>query len=209
MKRHTLDIMFSVGGVAIAALLVVFGFVLKAQGDFARVYVGDQLASQEIYFTPAENLSEEEATSTCLVQYGTGDETARLMVTGKQAECYANEFIGLHLRASTAGMSYAQLGTPQRELRAKVEEAKANSDPSLPDLETQLATVNSQRETAFRGETLRGLLLTVYGFSILGEKAALGATAAFAGAGVMLLLSIAGFIHAFRTSKSDANMAVH
>jgi len=49
----------------------------------------------------------------------------------------------------------------------------------------------------FKGETLRGLLLTSYGFSIFGEKAALAAMLSFLGALVMLLASIAGFIHAF------------
>ncbi len=208
MKRRTLDIMFSVGGTAIAVLLVVFGFVLKTQADFARSYVADQLSSQAIYFTPAENLKEEEAQSACLVRYGTGDEAVRLMTTGRQAECYANDYIGLHLESAAGGLSYAELGAPQREMRAQVDEAKANNDPTLPDLETQLATIDQQRDTAFRGETLRGLLLTVFGFSVLGEKAALSADVAFVGAGLILLLSVAGYIHAFRTPETEPFAAV-
>jgi hypothetical protein len=203
VKRRTLDIMFSIGGVAFAALLLVFGFVMQGQADFATTYVHDQLAEQKIFFTPSANLSEEEAQSACLVEYGTpSDQAARQMLTGKQAECYANDYIGLHLAAATGGMSYAELGGPQRELRTKVADAEAANDPALADLQAQLAAVDGQRDTAFRGETLRGLLLTTYGFSILGDKAALAATVAFIGGAVLALLSIAGFIHAFTTPKS-------
>jgi hypothetical protein len=126
------------------------------------------------------------------------------LTTGAQAECYANSYIGLHLRNATGGLSYAELGGPQREARAKVAEAQETNDPALPELQAQLAEIDGQRETAFRGETLRGLLLTTYGFSILGEKAALAGTIAFSAAGLMILLSAAGFVHAFRTPKSVA-----
>ena len=50
--RRTLDIIFSVGGVALAVLLAVLGLVLKSNADFAKNYVHDQLAAQKITFTP-------------------------------------------------------------------------------------------------------------------------------------------------------------
>ena len=53
----------------------------------------------------------------------------------------------------------------------------------------------------FKGETLRGLLLTTYGFSVLGEKAALAAMIAFFAAAILLLASGAGFIHALTTQQ--------
>lgn len=56
----------------------------------------------------------------------------------------------------------------------------------------------------FRGETLRGLLLTSYGFSIFGDRAYQAALVSFGAALVLLLASIAGFIHAFTTSKERA-----
>ncbi len=202
MKRRTLDILFSAGGLGVAILLLVFGVAMVSQANFAQSYVSDQLSQQQIYFTPAENLSAEEAQSACLVQYGQGDEAARLMTTGAQAECYANDYIGLHLDNATGGLSYAQLGTPQRQLRAQVQEAQDTNASNLEDLQAQLAQIDAQRDTAFHGETLRGLLLTTYGFSILGEKAALAATVAFIAAGLLAGLSIAGFVHAFRTPET-------
>lgn len=56
-------------------------------------------------------------------------------------------------------------------------------------------------------ETLRGLLLTVYGFSAIGEKAGLAANIIFGLAGLMAILSIAGFVHAFITPKEKVVFA--
>ena len=57
MKRRTLDITFSVGAVMLAGLLLVLGLVLQNQADFAKSYVKDQLAQQQITFTPADKLA--------------------------------------------------------------------------------------------------------------------------------------------------------
>jgi hypothetical protein len=48
----------------------------------------------------------------------------------------------------------------------------------------------------FKGETLRGLLLTSYGFGEFGVKAGQAATVAYLAAALMALLGIAGFVHA-------------
>jgi len=44
-------------------------------------------------------------------------------------------------------------------------------------------------------------LLTSYGFSIFGEKAALAGMLSFLAALVLLLASVAGFVHAYSTPK--------
>ena len=128
----------------------------------------------------------------------------QLLTTGKQAECYANDFIGLHVKASADGMTYAELGAPQSALRAQVAAAQAANDPALPELQKQLTTITAQRETVFKGETLRGLLLTSYGFSVFGVKGEQVATVAYGAAALLALLSIAGFAHAFTTPKDKA-----
>jgi hypothetical protein len=199
MKRRTLDTFFSIGGLAISLLLLVAGLVLSANASFARTYVADQLSQQNINFKPAATLTDEERQQPCLVQYA-----GQKMTTGKQAECYANHFIGLHLESTANGMTYAELGTPQSALRTQVAEAQKNNDPTLADLQKQLADVTAQRETVFKGETLRGLLLTTYGFSEFGTKAGQAATVSYIAAGLLFLLSIAGFIHAFRTPTTEA-----
>ena len=86
---------------------------------------------------------------------------------------------------------------------ASVADAKKANDPNLATLEADLAKVTGQRETMFKGETLRGLLLTTYGFSVLGEKAELAALVAFFAAAILILASIAGFAHALSTPRNQ------
>ena len=199
MKRRTVDLVASVGGLLIAAILLVGGLVLSANASFAKTYVADQLGQQNITFPAAEELTDEEQATACLVEYA-----GQPMTTGKQAECYANNFIGLHLQGIAGGKTYAELGDVQSELRAQVAEAQEAESPDLADLQAELQTVNQQRDTVFKGETLRGLLLTSYGFSELGAKAALGATVAYIGSGLMFLLAVLGIWHAARTPSTQA-----
>jgi hypothetical protein len=198
MKRRTLDVLFSAGGLALAGLLLVLGLVMTSNANFAKGYVKDQLSQQKIVFPGADALTKEEAQAPCLVKYA-----GLQLTTGKQAECYANEFIGLHVKAAAAGLTYAELSTPQGELRDKVAAAQATNDPALAGLQKQLADVSSQRDTLFKGETLRGLLLTSFGFSVFGVKGEQVATVAYLVAGLLALLSLAGFAHAARTSKRE------
>ncbi len=197
MKRRTLDILFSTGGVVLAGLLLIVGIVMTSNANFARNYVADQLGQQHITFKSAATLTEEEKKAPCLIQYA-----GQKLTTGKQAECYANQFIGLHLQGIANGQTYADLGAPQSALQAQVTAAQKNNDPNLGDLQKQLTTITTQRNTLFTGETLRGLLLTSYGFSVFGEKAAQAAVVAYLAAGLLLLLAIAGFAHALLTPKT-------
>jgi hypothetical protein len=197
MKRRTLDILFSIGGLGIAALLLVAGIVLNANANFANNYVHDQLAQQQITFKTADTLTDEEKAQPGLVQYA-----GQQLTTGKQAEVYANQFIGLHLKGIAGGKTYAQLGDVQADLRTKIAAAQKANDPAVTDLQKQLVDTTAQRETVFKGETLRGLLLTSYGFSEFGTKAGQAATVAYLAALLMLLMTIAGLIHAMVTPKT-------
>jgi len=199
MKRRSLDIMFSIGGLVLAGLLLVAGIVLTSNANFANNYVTDQLSQQKIMFKTADTLTNEERQAACLVQYA-----GQQLTTGKQAECYANQFIGLHLQSVAGGKTYAELGDPQTALRNQVQQAQQTNDPSLPSLQQQLNTITTQRDTLFKGETLRGLLLTTYGFSVFGTKAGQAAIVAYIAAAVLALLAFAGFLHAFRTPSSRA-----
>jgi hypothetical protein len=200
MKRRTLDIAFSIGGVLLAALFLVLGLVMTSNARFSHNYVRDQLRQQAITFKTADTLTAEEKQAPCLVKYA-----GQALVTGKQAECYANSFIGLHVKSVANGATYATLGNTQTALKAQLAAAtKANDTAKVAALNDQLTTVNTQRTTLFQGETLRGLLLTSYGFSTLGEKGAQAATVAYLGAGLLFILSIAGFAHAFKTPATEA-----
>ena len=203
MKRRTLDMIFSAGGVAVAILLVLLGFVFKTNADFADSYVHDQLAQQRISFTAAEFLSDEEKTSSCLIE-----NAGTPLDSGKKAECYANDYIGMHLKGIGGGETYATIGAIQTKAKTALADATAANATNVVELKADLDKITGQRETMFKGETLRGLLLTSYGFSIFGEKAALAGMLSFLGAIVMLLASVAGFIHAFSTPKDKVALAL-
>ena len=194
---------FSAGGVAVAILLVLLGFVFKTNADFADSYVHDQLAQQQIGFTPAEFLSDEEKASTCLSEYA-----GTPLDSGKKAECYANDYIGMHLKGIGGGETYATIGAIQTKAKTALADATAANASNVDELKADLDKITGQRETMFKGETLRGLLLTSYGFSIFGEKAALAGMLSFLGAIVMLLASVAGFIHAFSTPNDKVALAL-
>ena len=217
MKRRTLDIAFSIGGMIFAVLLLVVGLILNNQSSFAKSYVHDQLVAQKISFTPAKFLSDEEKKADCLVTFGTtnGDATkGQPMDSGKKAECYANEYIGLHMKeaateAGYEGATFSTMGAYVRpgtevSLVDKLEAATKDGDQAAIDAaQKDLDTAKGLRGTLQTGETLRGLLLTTYGFSIFGERAGQAAWVLFIGAIMVFLLSIAGFIHAFASKKAD------
>jgi hypothetical protein len=196
MKRRTLDILVGLGLVVLAGLLLIAGVVLTSNASFANDYVKDQLGQQQITFKTADTLTAEEKQSACLVRYA-----GQQLTSGKQAECYANEFIGLHLKSIAGGKTYAQLGDVQTGLKAQIA-ALSKDDPAVADLQQQLTDVTAARETVFKGETLRGLLLTSYGFSEFGVKAGQAALVAYGAAGLLLLLGAAGLLHAAATPGS-------
>jgi len=195
MKRKTLDLLFSIGGIGLAGLLLVIGVVMSSNADFSEKYVTEQLKEQKITFKAADKLTDEEKQSPCLVEYA-----GQALTTGKQAECYANEFIGLHVKTSGKGKTYAEIGDEQTALRAEI--AAAGGAANAPELQKQLTDLTTTRETVFKGETLRGILLTSYGFSELGNKAEQAASVIFLGVILLTALSIAGFVHALVTPKS-------
>lgn len=206
MKRRTLDLVLAGGGVIFAGLLLILGFVLSDQASFARDYVKDQLGQQKIVFAASDKLTEEEKTwkpgSVCL-----SENAGKPMETGKQAECYANFYIAKHMdaAATTAGFpgeTYATLGAIRTGLSADIAAAKTAGDTATAEAtQKKLDSATSLRSTMQTGETLRGLLLTSYGFSIFGEKAGLAGDVCYVAAGLMLLLAIAGFVHALFTPK--------
>lgn len=212
MKRRTLDITLAGGGLLVAVIIAALGFALFTQYSFARDYVKEELSAQKITFTTADKLTAEETNwkpgSACLVTYA-----GQLMETGPQAECYAKYYLAKHMDASakTAGFdgaTYATLGAIRTGLTADVAAAKAKSDTTAAaDAQKKLDTATSLRTTMQTGETLRGLLLTVYGFSVLGDKAGLAANLLYGLAAIMFALSAAGFIHAFVTPKEKAIFA--
>ncbi|MCB0954788.1 MAG: hypothetical protein R2694_12065 [Ilumatobacteraceae bacterium] len=209
MKRRTLDIAFSVGGALFAVLLLILGLVLSDQGDFASSYVHDELLEQKISFPAEYNGGETEVEgSGCLTEYA-----GTPLDSGAKAECYANYYINTHLHHSAegagyAGETYSSMGSIIGGLKADLTAAQESGDQAAID-EAQAAvdSANGLRDTMFKGETLRGLLLTTYGFSIFGDRADTAALVCYLAAALLFLLSVAGIAHAF-TSKHAKDVVV-
>jgi hypothetical protein len=202
MKRRTLDVIFSVGGLLAAILILVLGLVLQNQANFAKNYVHDQLAEQKITFTPVSGLKPDE-NDPCLKKYA-----GQLMTTGAMAQCYANHYIGVHVGLINDGKTYSQTSAQARALQAQLAAMSDQNSPAAKQLSTQADALEAKATTLFQGETLRGLLLTSYGFSIFGDRAQQAAWVCFALALVLFLASVAGFVHA-ATKSADHTIGAH
>jgi hypothetical protein len=189
LKRRTIDSVLIAFGAVLTVALVVAGGLLTWGSSFAADYVDDELSSQNISFPPAAALEEDGRTD--LLKYA-----GESVNTGPEAEAYAS-FIDGHLQGIAAGATYADLGTPEREANAAVEAATADGADAatIEELEGEAAAISGQRNTLFKGETLRGLLLTAFAWSTVGQIAGYAAIAAFAAGGVMLVLVALGMRH--------------
>ena len=180
MRRRTLDALLTTGGLIVATVLLVAGGLLSWANSFVDDNVRTQLAAQNIYFPDkgSEQL-EDPAVKPYLEKYA-----GQQLLTGEQAKAYADHYIKVHLDASTGGKTYSELSTISR----------AN-----PDDEKAAGLV----QLAFRGETLRGLLLNAYAFGTMGKIAMYAAWASFAGAAAMFVLSLLGFRHLRRVPVEE------
>ena len=175
MRRRTFDALLTSVGLVLAIILLVAGGLLTWASSFIGDQVKTQLSQQQIFFPPKGPATASPDIGPYLNQYA-----GQQLLTGAQAEAYADHFIAVHLKEIGGGLTYAQLST------------KAQAAPTDTKLAGTVATM-------FKGETLRGLLLNGYAFWKMGQIAAYAAIAAFIGAGVLLLLSGLGFWHLRRT----------
>jgi hypothetical protein len=189
LKRRTIDSVLVATGAVITVALFVAGALLTWGANFSADYVDDELSSQNIVFPPAAALEEEGRTD--LLKYA--DEPVN---TGSEAEAYAS-FIDGHLQNIADGATYAELGTPEREANAAVEAAidDGADEATVAELKAEAAAITGQRNTLFKGETLRGLLLSAFAWATVGKIAGYAAMGAFLAGGVMLVLVLLGLRH--------------
>src|SRR5919198_1912919 len=109
MRRRTFDWLMSTGGVVVTVFLVVAGILLFAGYKFADNNVHTQLAAQKIFFPPAnsEAITSLPATDRPFVEKYAGEQ----LVSGAQAQAYADHFIAVHLRDVAGGKTYAEVSS--------------------------------------------------------------------------------------------------
>ena len=179
MRRRTFDLLMATAGLFLAVTLVASGVLLLWAHNFIGNEVHTQLAAQQIYFPASNSPAIKAPEFAAMHQYG-----GQQLTTGAQAEVYADHFM------AGGGKTYAQLS------------AEAIAQPTNAKLTAEVAT-------AFKGETLRGLLLNAYAFGTMGTIAGIAAIAAFIAAAVMLILGGLGLVHARRVSPEAEILGGH
>jgi hypothetical protein len=179
MRRRSFDKILSITGFVLAIVLAIAGGLLLWGGMFAQNTVHDQLAAQQITFSAAAELPPE------LQSYA-----GQQVTTGGQAKAYS-DLIAEHLTKVADGKTYSEVSAEWI--------AGGMKD----------ATLAQQRTTLFMGETLRGLLLNTYAFSIFGMVALIAGIVALIASVVLLALSIVGFMHGRHTPEDVLVGAPH
>lgn len=191
LPRRRLDHLLIAFGIVAAVVFAVAGGLLTWGATFAEDYVHDELSSQNVFFPDAASLEEEGRDD--LVKYA--DEQ---VTTGDEAEAYAS-YIDGHLAGIADGKTYAEIDDRgAAEAVVEAEESGA-SEAEVAELQATADELKSQRDSLFRGETLRGLLLSSYAWATVGGIAAIAAIGAFVAAVAMALLVAAGLVHLRRT----------
>ena len=190
MRRRTFDLILSMVGALLVVVLAAAGALALWGYTYTNNSVHNQLAEQQIFFPPSSVWATAKpgteitpAMIPYLKQY-----SGEQLLTGQQAEAYADHFIAIHLSEMPYHGVYALVS------------AAARSAPAGSAKATQLAAVE---QTVFQGTTLRGLLLEAYGFWTIGQVALWAAIISFILAGVMLILSILGFVHLRRVPEDQ------
>ena len=198
MKRRTFDRIVSFVGLGLSVFLFVAAALLNWGASFADESVATQLSQQKITMPDKDSagfkaLSEEAQTE--LAPFSNMP-----LTTGKQAQTYADFYIGSHLKGIAGGKVYSEVSG-----MALGAAAKSKADPTNAALAAETANLMGQRTSLFMGETLRGLLLYSFAFWQIGQIAMYAAWAAAVGGALMLVLSLLGFAH-IRRVEADATI---
>src|ERR1039458_138505 len=188
VKRKTFDMIVTAGGGVLVLVLLAAGALGVWGYSFANSNVHNQLSEQQITFPPASAFAHPVAgTEITPSMVGTVSKYAgQPLVTGQQAEVYADDFIAVHLQEIGGGKTYAQLSAAAL---------------ALPKGSAAYTAAEAKVQTVFQGTTLRGLLLEANAFGTFGQLALIAGIAAFILAVLMAILVGFGFWHARRTPQ--------
>src|ERR1700735_1489773 len=146
MRRYSSHLTV-IAGFAVAVILLAAGGLLTWGSAYVHNTVQGQLASQQIFFPPAAAFAHPKAGTeiTPSMVPSVSQYAGQQMLTGQQAEAYADHFIAVHIQGMGAGKTSSQLS------------AESIAQPNNAKLAATVGTV-------FKGETLRSMLLNAYGW---------------------------------------------
>jgi hypothetical protein len=176
MRRTTFDKLLGWVGTSLGIVLLAVGGLLLWGSAYVHNTVHSQLAEQQIYFPPASAFAHPQAGGeiTPSMIPSVSQYAGQQLLTGQQAEAYADHFIAVHVANMSGGKTYSQLSS----------ESLANPG------NTKLAsTVN----TVFKGETLRSMLLNAYGWWKVSQLTYIISLVMFGLGAVSFLAGIFGF----------------
>jgi hypothetical protein len=164
-----------IAGFALSAVLLVAGGLLLWGSTYTHNMVHNQLAAQKIYFPPKAAFAHPKAGTeiTPSMIPSVSQYAGQQLVTGQQAQSYADNFIAVHITNMTGGKTYSQLS------------AAALAQPNNTKLAGEVAVV-------FKGETLRSILLNAFGWWKVSQITYIAALIAFGLGGLTLLASLFG-----------------
>jgi hypothetical protein len=147
MRRNSSRTLIAAVSAALAAVLLIAGGLLLWGSAYVHNTVQGQLAAQQITFPPSSAFAHAKAGTEITPNMipSVSQYAGQQLLTGQQAEAYADHFIAQHIADMSGGKTYSQLSTESL--------AQPNN--------TQLATLVN---TVFKGETLRSMLLNAYGW---------------------------------------------
>ena len=101
----------AIAGFAVAAVLLVAGGLLLWGPTYVHNTVTNQLAAQQIFFPPQAAFAHAKAGTEITPNMipSVSQYAGQQLLTGQQAESYADNFIAVHLQEIGGGKTYAQL----------------------------------------------------------------------------------------------------
>ena len=172
-------------GLALMVVLGVAGGLLLWGSTYVHNSVQNQLAAQKVFFPPAAAFAHPKVGTEITPNMipSVSQYAGQQLLTGQQAEAYADHFIAQHLQNMAPGQTYATLST------------KSLAQPNNAKLAALVQTV-------FRGDTLRSMLLNAYGWWKVSQITYIAALIAFGLAGLSLIGSAAAFVGSRRATPA-------
>jgi hypothetical protein len=191
MRRTTFDKLLGWIGTGLGVVLLIAGCLTLWGSAYIHNTVQSQLAAQQIYFPSASAFAHAKAGTeiTPSMIPSVSQYAGQQLLTGQQAEAYADHFIAVHLSEMGGGKTYSQLST---------------ESIAQPNNTTLANTVN----TVFKGTTLRSMLLTAYAWWKVSQITYIISLVAFGLGTLSFLAGLFGFGSLFRDRNRKLGVPV-